>query len=70
MRRSVALRTEGTAMMINRLTASAACLAILCAATITFASGSRHAQAAPTVAATAPVVQLAPVLVIGRRLER
>ena len=57
--------------MISRLTASAACFAVLSAATITFAAVGRH-DATPTHAAAASttVVQLAPVLVIGRRLER
>jgi hypothetical protein len=58
--------------MISRLTASAACFAVLSAATITFAAVGRHPDATPTTAAaaSAPVVQLAPVLVIGRRVER
>ena len=57
--------------MINRLTASAACFAVLSAATITFAAAGRHADATPrSAAAPAPAVQLAPVLVIGRRDER
>ena len=57
--------------MISRLTASAACFAVLSAATITFAAGNRH-DAAPVAAAASalPVVQLAPVQVIGRRLGR
>ena len=58
--------------MISRLTASAACFAVLSAATITFAAVGRHAEPTPRAAVAAPasVVQLAPVLVIGRRSER
>ena len=59
--------------MISRLTASAACFAILSAATITFAAGTatHHDPAAATTAASAPaVVQLPRVEVVGRRVPR
>jgi hypothetical protein len=71
MRHTVVIATEGTAMM-SRLTASAALFAILSAATLTFAAG-KHPETATgpvTAASAAPVVQLAPVQVIGRRTER
>ena len=58
--------------MISRLTASAVCFAVLSVATLTFAAVGRHAEPMrpAAVAAPAAAVQLAPVLVIGRRAER
>jgi hypothetical protein len=56
--------------MISRLTASAALFAILSAATIVFAANPvTHQDAIPAAAAALPVVQLAPVTVIGRRTQ-
>jgi hypothetical protein len=56
--------------MISRLTACAACFAILSAATIVFAASpvTRH-DAMPVIESAVPVVQLAPVTVIGRRTQ-
>jgi hypothetical protein len=57
--------------MISRLTAAAACFAILSAATITFAANARHEALVSTAAAAAlPVVQLQTVEMIGHRTPR
>jgi len=57
--------------MISRLTAAAACFAILSAATITFAASTnvRHGPAsAAAVAPASTVIELPRVMVTGRRL--
>ena len=59
--------------MISRLTAAAACFAVLSAATITFAAGTAAHAVLPTSAVSAPaavVIELPRVEVIGRRLPR
>jgi hypothetical protein len=55
--------------MISRLTASAACFAILSAATIVFASGPAARHEGVAAFTGMPVVQLAPVTVIGHRAQ-
>ena len=55
--------------MISRLTASAACFAILSAATIVFASSPATRAEGMAAVAGVPLVKLAPVTVIGRRTQ-
>ena len=55
--------------MISRLSAIAACFAVLATASLAFATGSRDdASATQAVAAPAPVVQLERVVVTAKRL--
>ncbi len=55
--------------MISRLTATAALFAVITTATLSFAATSTQvrAPAAAAAAAPLPVVQLEPVVIVGRR---
>ncbi len=57
--------------MISRLTASAALFAVITTATLSFAATSTQVRApgpaAAAAAAPLPVVQLEPVVIVGRR---
>ena len=52
--------------MISRLTATAALFAIIATASLSFAASARVRVPAPA-AAPLPVVQLEPVVIVGRR---